>query len=121
MKDFQLRFITNKETIRWLKILNAFERSANQSTKELALLTASSSRTIVADITEIRERFADTFYIEATPFGYNTFKPNAVAYLERKRALLTDEPLFKMIEGIFYHEIKSLGNGLNNCIFRRAA
>lgn len=109
MKDFQLRFITNKETIRWLKILNAFERSANQSTKELALLTASSSRTIVADITEIRERFAGTFYIEATPFGYNTFKPNAVAYLERKRALLTDEPLFKMIEGIFYHEIKSLG------------
>ncbi|WP_086273708.1 helix-turn-helix domain-containing protein [Candidatus Enterococcus testudinis] len=109
MKDFQLRFMTNKETIRWLKILNAFERSANRSTKELAQLTSSTTRTIVADITAIREVFADKLLIEATSVGYMTTKQSHLDYIDQKRTLLADEPLFKVLEGIFYHEIKSLG------------
>jgi hypothetical protein len=108
MKDFQLRFMTNKETIRWLKILNAFERAASRSTKDLAQLTDSTTRTIIADITAIREIFSPVLTIEATPSGYIAKKQAPVDYLEIKRRLLVDEPLFKMMEGIFYHEIKSI-------------
>ena len=39
MKNFQLNFITNKETVRWLKILHTFERIPTRSVKELAQFT----------------------------------------------------------------------------------
>ena len=70
MKNFQLNFITNKETVRWLKILHTFERIPTRSVKELAQFTKSTSRTIIADITGIRQYFQQSILIENTSSGY---------------------------------------------------
>lgn len=80
MKNFQLNFITNKETVRWLKILHTFERIPTRSVKELAQFTKSTSRTIIADITGIRQYFQQSILIENTSSGYLFKETNREAY-----------------------------------------
>ena len=109
MKDFQLKFITNKETVRWLKILHAFERKAIRSVKELAQITTSTTRTIVTDMQEIRAFFRHSVTIETATVGYVFKEKTREDYLKEKRQLLENEPLFQILEGIFQNEIKGIG------------
>jgi hypothetical protein len=109
MKDFQLKFITSKETVRWLRILHAFEQSTICSVKELARITKITSRTIVADITAMRRFFQEAITIETTQQGYSFREISHEAYQNKKRTLLEHEPLFQIMEGIFQDKMKNVG------------
>ncbi|MEW3465024.1 M protein trans-acting positive regulator, partial [Enterococcus entomosocium] len=54
MRNFQINFITNTATIRWLKILRAFEKNYQCSTQGLAKISGSTTRTIVTDVTDLK-------------------------------------------------------------------
>lgn len=121
MKNFQLNFITNKETVRWLKILHTFERIPTRSVKELAQFTKSTSRTIIADITGIRQYFQQSILIENTSSGYLFKETNREAYQTKKRSLLENEPLFHIIEGIFQRQIKEIGEWADQLHFSESS
>ena len=121
MKDFQLKFMTNKETVRWLKILHAFERTPTRSVKELAQITKSTSRTIIADITSIRQYFRQSILIENTTAGYFFKETIREEYQKEKRALLKNEPLFHIMEGIFQKQIKDIGEWADQLHFSESS
>lgn len=108
MKEFQLKFIINKHTVRSLKILNALQRNSYLSLNELAEETSSSDRTILTDIQRMREYFSTTIDLKSTNFGYNLKILSSEDYIEKKKALLNEEPLFKILESIFFNDCFSL-------------
>lgn len=108
LKTFQLNFITNKPLIRWLQILNEFEKNTCCNANDLAILTESTSRTIGKDICQIRDYFEDSITIESTHQGYVFKQLKLVTYEEKKTALLIDEPLFLILEKIFFAELYTL-------------
>lgn len=108
LKTFQLNFITNKPLIRWLQILNEFEKNACCNANDLAILTESTSRTIGKDICQIRDYFEDSITIESTHQGYVFKQLKLVTYEEKKTALLENEPLFLILEKIFFAELYTL-------------
>ena len=70
MRNFQNNFITNTATIRWLKILMAFEKNHHCSTVGLAKISGSTTRTIMTDITNLKEHFGDCLMIDSSHKGY---------------------------------------------------
>lgn len=108
MKEFQLQFISNKQIVRTLKILSLLQNHSYITLKELASGTNSSDRTILTDIHRIKDYFSQTVDLEATPIGYVFTILSLNAYSEKKRALLENEPLFRVIESIFFNECQTL-------------
>lgn len=108
MKEFQLRFIINKHTVRSLKILSFLQRAPFLTLNDLADITSSSDRTTLTDIQKIREYFSTTINLKSTNFGYNLEILSTEEYIEKKRALLDEEPLFKILESIFFNDCLSL-------------
>lgn len=109
MKEFQLRFITNKQTIRSLKILSALQSNSDLSLKELAKITDSSDRTTLTDIQRIKDYFSTSIILEAKQYSGYTFKIFSYEnFNNKKRALLNEEPLFRIIESIFFNECLTL-------------
>lgn len=107
MRNFQINFITNTATIRWLKILMAFEKNYQCSTQGLAKITGSTTRTIVTDITDLKEYFGDCLSIDSSHKGYIFSIKQSAVYLTKKRALIADEILFHIIESIFHNDLYS--------------
>lgn len=105
MRNFQNNFITNTATIRWLKILMAFEKNHHCSTVGLAKTSGSTTRTIMTDITNLKEHFGDCLMIDSSHKGYFFSIKNSSDYLTKKRALIADEILFHIIESIFHHDL----------------
>lgn len=97
MRNFQNNFITNTATIRWLKILMAFEKNHHCSTVGLAKTSGSTTRTIMTDITNLKEHFGDCLMIDSSHKGYFFSIKNSSDYLTKKRALIADEILFHII------------------------
>lgn len=109
MKEFQLKFITNKQTVRSLKLLSALQTRSDFTLKELATITNNSDRTTLTDIQRIKEYFANSIFLEATHNnGYRFDILSLEEYNTKKRALIEAEPLFKIIESIFYSECHTL-------------
>lgn len=102
LRNFQINFITNTATIRWMRILIAFETQAQCSTHSLAEVTDSTTRTIVTDITDLKEYFGDCLLITSSHQGYNFSIKKPSTYMFKKRALIEDEILFHIIESIFH-------------------
>lgn len=107
MRNFQINFITNTATIRWLKILMAFEKEYQCSTQGLAKISGSTTRTIVTDITDLKEHFGESLSIDSSHKGYIFSIKNSSDYLSKKRALIADEILFHIIESIFHNDLSS--------------
>ncbi|MFS0933453.1 helix-turn-helix domain-containing protein [Enterococcus casseliflavus] len=108
MKNFQMAFITSATTNRWLKLLNLLERHKTLSNRELSEAVQRSRRTIIYDIEELRSYFGDTLMIESTPNGYSFHEVRPKEYIELKRALLQNEPLFAILEHQFKGEYRSV-------------
>ncbi|MEC5317159.1 helix-turn-helix domain-containing protein [Enterococcus casseliflavus] len=108
MKEFQLKFISNKQIVRSLKILSLLQNHSVITMKELASVTNSSDRTILTDIHRIKDHFKDTISLEPTPIGYTFEIQNLRDYNEKKRALLEEEPLFQIVESIFFSECQHI-------------
>ncbi|MGG5358559.1 MULTISPECIES: helix-turn-helix domain-containing protein [unclassified Enterococcus] len=108
MKRFQLEFITDKKTTRWLKILNEFERQPILSGSVLAASVDSTKRTIVNDIQDIREHFGESINLTISNIGYHFIELDPVKYHEAKTALVKEEPVFIILEAIFHNELYTL-------------
>lgn len=107
MKNLQTHFVTNAATLRWLRILETFEKNLVCSTKMLAEVSNSTSRTIVSDITDLKLHFGTSVSIESSHQGYVFDICHPGQYLKAKRALIADELLFHIVESIFQNELLS--------------
>lgn len=108
MNNFQMTFITSTTTNRWLKLLNLLERHKTLSNRELSKAVQSSRRTIIYDMEGLRNYFGSTLMIESTSNGYSLHELLPKEYLERKRALLQNEPLFVILEHLFKGEYRTV-------------
>lgn len=108
MKEFQLKFITNKKTARMLVLASYIEHNSTVTLKYLAKLTNSSDRTILSDLNFFHDYFESTINSISSNKGYTFAIQDKVRFVELKRNLLKDEPLFKIIESIFHNRCKSL-------------
>lgn len=119
MKNFQMTFITSTTTNRWLKLLNLLERHKTLSNRELSKAVQSSRRTIIYDMEGLRSYFGSTLMIESTSNGYSLHELLPKEYLERKRALLQNEPLFVILSICLRENIGQSPNGQTIFIFLR--
>lgn len=108
MKAFQLNFITDKVKLRWFQILQKLEAINICTTAQLVNMTNSTARTLVTDINYLRDYFMDIAEIQSSKQGYSLNMQSSVTYLEKKRMLLEDEPLFIILEKIFFNELMSI-------------
>ncbi|GKS54823.1 hypothetical protein IGJ83_002777 [Enterococcus pernyi] len=102
MREFQLNFIMNKQTVRILRILNKFEHHASITLNNLSEVLNIPTRTIIKDIQEIKNIFNESIDLSASPSGYHFNVSDDYRYKEIKQSLLQNEPLFIMIENIFF-------------------
>lgn len=107
MKNFQLKFIKNQTVVRWLQLLNGFEKYSECTINQLMNLTNTSKRTIIKDIADIRKNFFGVIIIDSTSEGYVFQELDPEAYMEKKRMLLQNEPIMVILESIFFNELQS--------------
>lgn len=108
LKDFQMRFITDKVKLRLFQILNELETNEVCSTARLTKATQSTARTIVTDINYLREYLKDVAEIISSKQGYTIKIISPTELTEKKRTLLESEPLFVILEKIFFNELRSV-------------
>lgn len=108
MKTFQLKFMRNRALIRWLQLLNEFEKSPSCTLGELAKVTNSSTRTLINDIANLREYFHGAIVIHTAQIGYLFEEIDHDDYRKQKQALVKDEPIFMILESIFFNELRTL-------------
>ncbi|MER2117750.1 MAG: helix-turn-helix domain-containing protein, partial [Enterococcus casseliflavus] len=108
MKTFQLKFMRNRTLIRWLQLLNEFEKSPSRTLGELAEVTESSTRTLITDIASLREYFKGAMAIHTAKIGYLFEEIDHDRYRKQKQELIKDEPIFQILESIFYNEQQTL-------------
>ncbi|MGG5325753.1 hypothetical protein IGJ83_003394 [Enterococcus pernyi] len=108
MKEFQLNFLSNKKNKRWLTILNFLELSEVISSTELSKGLGVVERTIIIDVNQVKNEISE--YAEITSFntGYTLKIKNMEKYLTFKKKLLSQEPLFIILENIFYNNLYSI-------------
>ncbi|GKS56148.1 helix-turn-helix domain-containing protein [Enterococcus mundtii] len=108
MKEFQLEFLSNKKNKRWLTILNFLELSEVISSTDLSKAIGVAERTIILDVNQIKNEISK--YSEITSFhtGYTLKIKNMEKYLSFKKELLSQEPLFIILENIFYSNLYSI-------------
>lgn len=100
MENLQLRFLTNKQTIRWLSILDRLERERSCSAKKISEDTNISTRTVIKEIRDIREFFSDTIELSTSNSGYTFKERNYKRYNVLKRQLVAKDPLFVIMKSI---------------------
>jgi hypothetical protein len=107
MRALHLNFLLDKRTIRFLKILSAFEGKSVYLLRDLSEATEINERTLLADIKNLRLQFEDCLEIEGTRIGYQFNLLDPCGYAEAKRELIAQEPLFVVIESILSGELLS--------------
>lgn len=108
MNTFQFQFIFNKQTIRLIQIISAFQHRPSLELKQLSELTNSSIRTVGKDIHQIRHYFGSTIAIISSNKGYTFEIKEKKEFRELRRQLVRKEPMFEIIESIFYSETLTL-------------
>lgn len=108
MREFQLNFIMNKQTIRIFRILNKFEHQSSIALNDLFEVLNIPTRTIIKDIQEIKNIFNGSVDLETSPSGYHFRISDDIRYKESKQSLLQNEPLFIIIENIFFSHLYTI-------------
>ncbi|MFZ4870767.1 helix-turn-helix domain-containing protein [Enterococcus entomosocium] len=108
MRQFQSSFVISKTTLRWLHLLEHMECTVYASISELSKVIKSSSRTINGDLQGIKEYFGNCIEMKTSNIGYKLQIIFFEKYMDLKKELLNDEPLFKIFESIFLGEVLSL-------------
>lgn len=102
MRELQLNFILNKTTVRWLKILNQFERERTCSIVSLAEKFDVTQRTISSDLKGLGALIQDVATLIPVSNGYHFTETNPIEYLEKKRELVTKEGLYQILDAVFH-------------------
>lgn len=108
MKNLQLKFLTNKEAIRWLTILNILERGRVWTSQQISDQTSISSRTVIKEIQAIRDYFGETIELETSNAGYVFKEREYTKYSSLKRQLVESDPLFIILNSILIGELQSI-------------
>lgn len=108
MENLQLRFLTNKQTIRWLSILDKLERGRSCSAKQMSDSTRISTRTVIKEMKDIREFFGDTIELTTNNVGYTFKERNYKRYNTLKRQLVAEDPLFVIMKSILEGELHTV-------------
>lgn len=108
MRQFQSSFVISKTTLRWLHLLEHMEHTSHTPIRGLSKVIKSSSRTIIEDLQNIKEYFEDAIEMETSNSGYQLQVIDTESYLEKKRNLISNEPLFRIFESIFLGEILTI-------------
>ena len=109
MRELQLKFITNTITERWMRILNVIEQQNMFTIVGLSQQLGVSKRTILKDVSELKNYFEESAIFESNTTGYFFKEKNRRLYHEDKEALLQSEIWFEIISDIFYGELVSVG------------
>ncbi|MBO1097907.1 HTH domain-containing protein [Enterococcus casseliflavus] len=105
MRELQLGFISNKTTVRLLKILNYIEHKNRFTIGELAENVVVSERTIASDIKYLKDHFEDSAEFVSGSKGVIFREIHLSEYKERKKQLFSNECLFEIIQQIFYGKL----------------
>lgn len=108
MLKFQLDFISNKKIKRWLIILGFLEKNEIGSAREISSLSDVAERTIILDIGEIKSEFEPFIEIDSNHLGYTLKIYDLDSYLQLKRELIQNEPLFIILESVFHGKLYSI-------------
>lgn len=108
MESFQLKFLTNKQTVRTLTWLSYFQRESEVTVAELVKYTGVSAKTITTDIAYIKQYFDGVITLDSSNRGYFFSITDSEQFLEKKRSLLENEPIFIIIESIFTNRCLSI-------------
>lgn len=108
MRNLQIRFLTNKVTIRWLTILNVLERNQTCSLNQISKVTQLSTRTIIKEIQDIRGHFGDAIELSNNNVGYVFTEINYDDYTKFKRALVEEDPMFIVLKSILESTLHSV-------------
>lgn len=92
------QLIYQVKTKRWLTIMNQLEEHQTMTALELAEKTRFTERTIRSDIKEMKLYFESSIVVIGGETGYHFSFHSPVHYMEKKRALLDNEPLFILID-----------------------
>lgn len=108
MRELQLNFMLNKTTVRWLQMLNTFERERTCSIASLANKLDVTQRTISSDIKELKTYLQEAaeFTLEAN--GYHFRETDPKRYLSQKKELVAEEGMYQIVEAIFHGEFCSV-------------
>ncbi|WP_429974990.1 helix-turn-helix domain-containing protein [Enterococcus sp. DIV0840c] len=79
---------------RWLTILNQLEENLTVTGKELAIELGCTLRTIQSDIKQIKIYFDSSILLLGGEDGYHFSFQSPRVYIEKKRAIVDQEPLF---------------------------
>lgn len=107
MRALHLNFLLDKRTIRFLKILSAFEGKSDFILRDLSEATEINERTLLVDIKNLRLQFKNCLAIESTRIGYQFKLIDPNGYAATKRELIVQEPLFVIIESILSGKLLS--------------
>lgn len=108
METLQLRFLTNKTTVRWLTILNVLERNRSCTAQQISELTQLSNRTIIKEMRDIRDYFGDSIELITNNSGYVFEERLYSKYSDMKRQLVNEDPLFIILKSILEGETMSV-------------
>lgn len=108
MKNLQLSFISNKTTVRFLRILNYIEFKSRFTLGELADSVDVSERTIANDVKYLKDHFGRSAEFTSGSKGIIFKEIHLSEYKERKKQLFFNECLFEIIEEIFYGEFYTI-------------
>lgn len=70
MRELQLKFITNTITERWMRILNVIEQQNMFTIVGLSQQLGVSKRTILKDVSELKNYFEESAIFESNTTGY---------------------------------------------------
>ena len=121
MRTLHLSFILDKRTIRFLKILSAFEGKSDYLLRDLSEVTEINERTLLVDIKNIRLHFDGCVEIESTHAGYQFQLLDPNGYSEIKRELISQEPLFVVIEGMLTGKLLSYEEWADHFFFSESS
>lgn len=92
------QLIHQPKTKRWFGILALLEEFRPVTSQGLADQVHCTKRTIQSDIKEIKDYFRHTITLIGDDEGYHFSFQNPSMYLQKKQALLENEPLFRLID-----------------------
>ena len=108
MRELQLNFMLNKTTVRWLQMLNTFERERTCSIASLANKLDVTQRTISSDIKELKTYLQEAAEFSLVANGYHFRETNPKKYLSQKKELVAEEGMYQIVEAIFHGEFCSV-------------
>ncbi|MDB1717858.1 helix-turn-helix domain-containing protein [Enterococcus entomosocium] len=98
MASLFYQLIFNEKTKRWFKLLAVLEEYEQVTAQTLVEHTTYGRRTIMKDIKELKEFFANTIQLVGDETGYHFSFFDPQEYYTRKQLLLSEEKLFLFVD-----------------------